>query len=210
MRKTRVRTGLFAVLTAMWMLLIFLFSAQDASKSGAISDNFSRFIVNFLEPGEHVGTTQSSNTASSGKASGSESVEAFAPSGNSKTYDPVPNKNWFGIDRLKFKAFIRKSGHFRLFMGLGALVLLTLRSYYSDWPEQKSVLWRVHLSAWLACVCYAFCDEFHQLFVKGRDARFRDVFIDSCGALVGVLLTVLVLKLIACMRRKHIPKRKIS
>ena len=95
-------------------------------------------------------------------------------------------------------------------MGLGALVLLTLRSYYSDWPEQKSVLWRVHLSAWLACVCYAFCDEFHQLFVKGRDARFRDVFIDSCGALVGVLLTVLVLKLIACMRRKHIPKRKIS
>lgn len=93
MRKTRVRTGLFAVLTAMWMLLIFLFSAQDASKSGAISDNFSRFIVNFLEPGEHVGTTQSSNTASSGKASGSESVEAFAPSGNSKTYDPVPNKN---------------------------------------------------------------------------------------------------------------------
>ena len=150
------------------------------------------------------------NTASSGKASGSESVEAFAPSGNSKTYDPVPNKNWFGIDRLKFKAFIRKSGHFCLFMGLGALVLLTLRSYYSDWPEQKSVLWRVHLSAWLACVCYAFCDEFHQLFVKGRDARFRDVFIDSCGALVGVLLTVLVLKLIACMRRKHIPKRKIS
>ena len=157
-----------------------------------------------------MGTTQSSNTASSGKASGSESVEAFAPSGNSKTYDPVPNKNWFGIDRLKFKAFIRKSGHFCLFMGLGALVLLTLRSYYSDWPEQKSVLWRVHLSAWLACVCYAFCDEFHQLFVKGRDARFRDVFIDSCGALVGVLLTVLVLKLIACMRRKHIPKRKIS
>lgn len=151
MRKTRVRTGLFAVLTAMWMLLIFLFSAQDASKSGSISDNFSRFIVNFLEPGEHVGTTQSSNTASSGKASGSESVEAFAPSGNSKTYDPVPNKNWFGIDRLKFKAFIRKSGHFCLFMGLGALVLLTLRSYYSDWPEQKSVLWRVHLSAWLAC-----------------------------------------------------------
>lgn len=43
-------------------------------------------------------------------------------------------------------------------------------------------------------VCYAMSDEFHQLFVMGRSGRPADVLIDSGGALVGILITVLVVK----------------
>ena len=42
---------------------------------------------------------------------------------------------------------------------------------------------------------YACTDEWHQTFVPGRAGRFTDVLIDSCGALIGVLLALLLRRL---------------
>lgn len=44
------------------------------------------------------------------------------------------------------------------------------------------------LIAGLFCVGFACTDEFHQSFVAGRGPSKRDVFIDSCGAFIGILL----------------------
>lgn len=44
------------------------------------------------------------------------------------------------------------------------------------------------LIAFALCVLYAASDEFHQLFVGGRSGQLRDVVIDSCGAMIGVLV----------------------
>ena len=41
--------------------------------------------------------------------------------------------------------------------------------------------------AWLIGTAYAMTDEFHQAFVPGRSCEFRDMVIDSCGVLTGVL-----------------------
>ncbi|MFP5109854.1 VanZ family protein [Neobacillus sp. C211] len=38
------------------------------------------------------------------------------------------------------------------------------------------------------CVLFAVSDEFHQLFVAGRGAQVKDVFIDSAGAIVGIVI----------------------
>ena len=38
------------------------------------------------------------------------------------------------------------------------------------------------------CVLYAISDEVHQLFVPGRSGQFKDVFLDSGGAIVGAAL----------------------
>ena len=48
------------------------------------------------------------------------------------------------------------------------------------------------LAAWLIGTAYAVTDEFHQSFVPGRSCELRDVMIDSCGVLTGVLLATLV------------------
>ncbi len=40
----------------------------------------------------------------------------------------------------------------------------------------------------LICVAYAGIDEYHQAFVSDRTSTSRDVLIDSCGALAGVLV----------------------
>ena len=46
-------------------------------------------------------------------------------------------------------------------------------------------------AAWLIGTAYAVTDEFHQSFVPGRSCELRDVVIDSCGVLTGVLAALL-------------------
>lgn len=199
MRTAERKTRLFALLTALWLVFIFLLSAQDATKSSDFSDAFTRLILNFLEPGEH--TDASALPDASDKADESDAAQTFANSSNSDTYDPVPNRDWFGIAPVFFKSFVRKTAHFFMFCGLGILVLCTIRSYYGR-PHI-----RVYASAWLFCIFCAVCDEFHQLFVPGRGAQLSDVCLDSAGALTGVAIAFLVLLLRKglqkCKKRNH-------
>lgn len=51
-----------------------------------------------------------------------------------------------------------------------------------------------------AAAVYAATDEIHQLFVAGRSGRFSDVCIDSAGALLGVAVFALFVKLAAIVR----------
>ena len=201
MRTAERKTRLFALLTALWLVFIFLLSAQDATKSSDFSDAFTRLILNFLEPGEH--TDASALPDAPGKADESDAAQTFANSSNSDTYDPVPNRDWFGIAPVFFKSFVRKTAHFFMFCGLGFLAVCTLRSYYGK-PHI-----RVYASAWLFCVFCAVCDEFHQLFVPGRGAQLSDVCLDSAGALTGVAIAFLVLLLLKGLqkrKKRNLPK----
>ena len=44
------------------------------------------------------------------------------------------------------------------------------------------------LLAGFVCVGFAGLDEYHQSFVEARGPSVRDVGIDSCGAMIGILL----------------------
>ncbi len=57
----------------------------------------------------------------------------------------------------------------------------------------------------IPCVLYAVSDEIHQYFVPERACRVFDVFVDSCGSSVGILIFLLIVFLI----RKH-KKQKVS
>ena len=58
----------------------------------------------------------------------------------------------------------------------------------------------------LGSVCYAFLyactDEFHQRYVPGRSGEFRDVCIDTCGAIVGVLIIYVIVNIIKKKNKK--------
>ena len=45
-------------------------------------------------------------------------------------------------------------------------------------------------TALVICTVYAATDELHQLFVDGRGFQRSDIFLDFCGALLGVQFTV--------------------
>ncbi|KMW24635.1 hypothetical protein HMPREF0977_01630 [Clostridium sp. 1_1_41A1FAA] len=50
--------------------------------------------------------------------------------------------------------------------------------------------------ALLISVLYAISDEIHQYFVPGRACQFRDVMIDSCGALFGIAVIIILKKIV--------------
>jgi VanZ family protein len=82
----------------------------------------------------------------------------------------VPN---LGTDLGTWDLVLRKLAHFGEYAVLGLLLVRALGR---------------ELLAVAAGVAYAATDELHQHFVRGRQAAFRDVAIDSAGVLAGLLL----------------------
>jgi VanZ family protein len=74
---------------------------------------------------------------------------------------------------------IRKMTHLSIF-GLLAVCLtlaFTKKPYYN---------------AWILTTMYAATDEYHQSFMPGRTSSYYDVLLDSCGAIVAILIVRLV------------------
>ncbi|TQR10147.1 VanZ family protein [Psychrobacillus soli] len=82
--------------------------------------------------------------------------------------------------------FVRKNAHFLIYLVLGVLLIHSLRLSGVDGYKGIGLALSI-------CVLYAISDEVHQLFVPGRGAQVRDVFIDSAGAFVGIGIYVVIL-----------------
>ena len=80
----------------------------------------------------------------------------------------------------KIHYYVRKLAHFSEYFLLAVSVAVPLYVY------GIRGLWLV-LTAGILCVGFAALDEFHQYFVRGRGCSARDVLIDSCGALIGIV-----------------------
>lgn len=84
---------------------------------------------------------------------------------------------WFVDNDLVFM-LIRKLAHFCEYFILGILVYNFLREFTLD---------KMVLVAILLCFIFASTDEFHQLFVGGRNSQIFDVILDSLGSCCGIL-----------------------
>jgi VanZ family protein len=72
---------------------------------------------------------------------------------------------------------VRKLTHVTLFAGLAYIALKAIKPARWD-----------YLLAWVLATLYGASDEWHQLYVIGRTGSIRDVFIDSCGAFLVLLV----------------------
>ena len=79
---------------------------------------------------------------------------------------------------------IRKLAHFTLYFILGFLASLFFVTIKNYGIYIKGAI------SWGFCVLYAASDEIHQYFVPDRACAFRDVLIDSSGALLSVTIFV--------------------
>lgn len=91
------------------------------------------------------------------------------------------------------EGFVRKAAHMTEYGVLSVLLFLWL----GQW--EMSLLRRGATASGAAAV-YAATDEIHQLFVAGRAGRFSDVCIDSAGAVLGVVVFVVIVKLVTMVR----------
>lgn len=87
------------------------------------------------------------------------------------------------VDVDLLNLLIRKSTHIIAFGFLAFLLFKSLETF--RFP---------YMLAWTLTFLYAITDEYHQSFMPGREAAFRDVLIDSFGALLVLLLTFILRK----------------
>ena len=94
------------------------------------------------------------------------------------------------LDDELFHHYLRKAAHFCEFAALG----ICMGGLFQNLPLKKSK--RAVLFAFGACVLAAVVDECIQLFNPGRGPRISDVLLDSCGALLGIALMMLLFHMI--------------
>ena len=85
------------------------------------------------------------------------------------------------VENLQF--ITRKSAHFIEYMILSIFVTNVVNLYLN---KKRSILITV-----IFVFLYACSDEFHQLFVQGRQGSFRDVLIDTAGGIAAVIVKML-------------------
>ena len=138
----------FWILTALIMVMIFLFSAQEAVESQKTSESFTKKVLSV-----------------------------------SKNFKELPEiKQNIVVKKVQFS--VRKAAHFSVYTLLGISLLSAMQLSF-----KKRFLW---LYSYVIATFYAVTDEFHQLFVIGRSCRVGDMFIDSMGALSGILIVLII------------------
>lgn len=92
----------------------------------------------------------------------------------------------------------RKLAHMFIYFVLAISVMLFLYTFNMN-------MYLRMLFSLLFCFIYALSDEFHQLFVDGRGASLFDAFIDTSGAVLGIIAALIIYCIAYTLfyKRKH-------
>lgn len=102
---------------------------------------------------------------------------------------------------FELNLFIRKAAHFSVYFLLSTFVYAELVVL-----SKKYIL--SGIASILLCMIYAVLDEFHQSFTPERTPLIKDVFIDTCGAALGVIFGFFIIAVIYFIR--HIRRKNSS
>ncbi len=137
---------------------------------------------------------------------------------NSKSYEIVDNiieifdkitnassetvkKHQTDLFREKANYLFRKTCHAFVYFTLAILIFNLLITIL----QKKLLIY--NLFTLLFCTLYSIFDEFHQTLVMGRTGQFRDVLIDTSGAIIGCLFISSIYKIAKkCQKTKKIKK----
>lgn len=109
---------------------------------------------------------------------GSVATGELSMSVTEKVADRVPIEQ---PDLTFWNFMARRAAHVFLYFVLGILLCIAF-----SFTVEKG--WRVYFWAFGVGVLYAISDEFHQMFVPGRDADLADIFFDGVGLLLGLFI----------------------
>lgn len=89
---------------------------------------------------------------------------------------------------------LRSIAHCLEFMGLSVLLF---NAVYVTWFLKTTPIF-----AFFGTVIYAVTDEIHQIFVPERAFQISDILLDSTGALIGVIASFVILKVILYIMKR--------
>lgn len=97
---------------------------------------------------------------------------------------------------------VRKMAHFTIYTVGGMLIYFLVNSC------KMKTIFKIILTLFLG-ILYAGTDEIHQYFISKRTAKIADVWIDSLGVVLGMILAIAICSLIKFIIKKR-GEKKIS
>lgn len=122
-------------------------------------------------------------SAQNGEQSGSVSMQLSEKC--VEILNTISGKHWENT-AMFFEHPLRKLAHFSEYACMGILIF----SIVYQWVMGK----KKYLIATLWVFLSAAVDEWHQSFVPGRYASIKDVLLDTCGGICGIVLLTLIIK----------------
>ena len=120
-----------------------------------------------------------------------ESTDSFSSDSTGRMLYALVTRLFGHVDLAQFilvHRLLRKGGHV---LGYGMLCLLLFRGLRASFQQIGVWVWRTALFAWMATVCVASMDEWHQTFIPSRMGSPRDVLLDSTAGLIFLLIAYL-------------------
>ena len=190
------------VLIIIWMAVIFWFSSMPGDESNTKSKSTIKEVIETITQhgkAEKIGETISNE----------ESVnEVFANNqiknnteinkvNQNQTMQNEPKEEQL-IEKLNKP--LRKCMHASVYFVLSILIFNCLKTFkISGW---KNVIIPIGIAFLYACT-----DEFHQLFIDGRTSQFTDVLIDTFGAILGVAMINVAIRIIGKIKQPKSTKK---
>ena len=172
------------ILIIIWMTVIFWLSSMSSEKSNEKSKATIKEtieIINKAPVSKQNGSL--SQTESNNTEKGTETIKE----------NNAQNQNEGQLIE-KLNKPLRKCMHATEYLILSILILNWLRNY--EIKEWKAIAISITTSFLYACT-----DEFHQLFIDGRTSQFTDVLIDAFGAILGVAMINVTIRIIGKIRQ---------
>lgn len=154
-----------------WMGFIF----YNSSANGMSSDGFSYKIVDKFIGIKEVIFSSSDNIT--GKLEINQKVYSGGSIGLKDAVNNVVKSN----DRYVLNHAIRKLAHFTEYLIL-AILLANAFNVFNKKPKEALIY------ILFIVLFYAVTDEYHQLFIDGRNSKITDVLIDFMGGIIGMTL----------------------
>ena len=141
-----------------WFAIVFMFSNQNGTESGKVSEKVTKKILQTKD-----------------------SFEIVDNESNNRKVTKEQQRNSISKRRIdKWEVPIRKLAHFILFFGGGIIIFVMLK--YGIELKNNLILSSILLGLLIAC-----SDEFHQFYSLNRTPQLFDVGIDTIGVITGVL-----------------------
>ena len=86
---------------------------------------------------------------------------------------------------------IRSAAHFAEFIPLGFFIMLLVLNLFFCEDKNKLLIVALFLALILCALCTT-GDEVHQIFVKGRAFEAKDIFVDTCGSVIGIVAAAML------------------
>ena len=127
----------------------------------------------------------------------SSSTSAKVIEGTIKMIEPKITQEKLNLKISILQPIIRKCAHFTLYAALGFFTYNFVRTIRSKIIKNRENTTKTFLIAsQIFCTTYSLTDEMHQMFIPGRSGEIRDILIDSLGALTGILICIVFLRLV--------------